>query len=400
MSQPPPLPPAAPSPAPGSRSAGASGVASGSAPTADIPPGGEETAARAVQVRCRNCGANMVWDPTVDALSCAYCGITQAVPRLEGTIVERTMEEVGSAARGFGLATRAATCTRCGAKTDFAGQETSTTCVFCGAPTVLEESSYRNALRPESLIPLDVARSQIDDAFGRWARGLWFRPNDLRRARIAGARGLYVPAWTFDANVHSQWSADAGYYYTVMEPRPVMVNGKMQIRMVPVQKVRWEPAFGERRDVFDDLVVHASKGLSPELARELGGYEMKGLVPYRPEYLSGWGAEEYAIDLEAGWKDALARMQARQSERCSGDVPGDTQRNLRVRNTITDVRWKLILLPVWSLTYRHGGKDYAVLVHGTNGRVVGDAPYSWIKIALLVLGIGAAVLLILALMSM
>jgi len=359
-----------------------------------------EIGARAVQVNCPNCGANMVWDPEADALSCGYCRHTLVVPRLEGTIVERTLEEVGTAARGFGVATRAAKCSRCGAKTDFVGQDVSTACVFCGAPTVLEESSYRNALRPQSVIPLDVSRTQIEGAFKTWTKGLWFRPNELKRARVDGARGLYVPAWSFDADVFSQWSADAGWYYTVMEPRPVMVNGKMSVRMVPVQKVRWEPAFGERRDVFDDLLVHASKGLSPKLAAELGGFETKGLVPYRPEYLSGWSAEEYAVDLESGWKRGLERIEEHQTSRCSGDVPGDTQRNLRVRNTVSHVRWKLVLLPVWSVTYRHGGKDYAVLVHGTSGRVVGDAPYSWIKIAALVFAVGVGVIVLLGLMSL
>ncbi len=342
----------------------------------------------------------MVWDPESDALSCGYCQHRMPVPRAEGTIVERTLEEVGTAARGFGVATRAAVCTRCGAKTDFVGQDVTMSCVFCGAPTVLEETSYRNALRPESLIPLDIGRGQIDAAFQRWTSTLWFRPNELRRARVDDARGLYVPAWSFDSRVHSAWSADAGYYYTVMEPRPVMVNGKMTVRMVPVQKVRWEPAFGERRDVFDDLLVHASKGLSTKLAVELGKFETKALVPYRPEYLSGWGAEEYALDLEGGWRAGLQKMEATQTQRCSGDVPGDTQRDLRVQNTVSDVRWKLVLLPVWSLTYRHGGKTFAVLIHGQSGRVVGDAPYSWLKIAALVVGIMLGVLFILALMSL
>jgi ribosomal protein S27E len=363
-------------------------------------PGAAEPGARAVQVRCPNCGANMTWDPAADALSCGYCGHQLEVPRLEGTILERTLEEVGSAARGFGVETRAARCTRCGAKTNFTGRDVTTSCAFCGAPTVLEESSYRNALRPESVIPLDVARAQIDAAFVKWTSKLWFRPNDLRRARVGDARGLYVPAWTFDADVESRWSADAGWYYTVMEPRPVMVNGKLTVRMVPVQKVRWEPAFGQRRDLFDDLMVHASKGLSPKHAEDLGAFDTKKLVPYRPEYLSGWGAEEYAVDLEAGWQDAMARMEARQSQRCSGDVPGDTQRNLRVQNTVRDVRWKLVLLPIWSFSYHHGGKDFAVLVHGTSGRVVGDAPYSGIKIALLVFTIGMGVLFLLVLMGL
>jgi hypothetical protein len=323
-----------------------------------------------------------------------------AVPRAEGTILERTLEEAGSAARGFGVATRAARCTSCGATTDFTGQEVSATCAFCGAAAVLEESSYRNALRPESLIPLDVGRAQVEGAFRRWTAGLWLRPDALKRARIDGALGVYVPAWTFDCGVHSQWSADSGTYYTVMEPRPVMVNGRLQVRMVPVQKVRWEPAWGERDDAYDDLLVHASKGLPPELAAELGRFDTRQLVPYRPEYLAGWAAEEYALDLEGGWQAALRRVEETQRARCSADVPGDTQRNLRVRNVVSGVRWKLVLLPVWSLTYRHAGQTYAVLVHGQSGRVVGRAPYSWVKILLLALGILAALALVLALLSL
>jgi hypothetical protein len=59
-----------------------------------------------------------------------------------------------------------------------------------------------------------------------------------------------------------------------------------------------------------------------------------------------------------------------------------------------------VLLPVWSLTYRHGGQTYAVLIHGQSGRVVGDAPYSWVKIAALVAAILIGVLLLLAILSL
>jgi hypothetical protein len=172
----------------------------------------------------------------------------------------------------------------------------------------------------------------------------------------------------------------------------VLVNGRPTVRMQQVQKVRWEPAWGQRDDVYDDLLVHASKGLPEKLADELGRFDTRALVPYRPEYLAGWRAEEYAIDLDAGFRGAQARIEATQGERCGGDVPGDTQRALRVANRLADVRWKHVLLPIWSLTYDFGGKSYAVLVHGQSGKVAGEAPYSWIKIALLVVGIVLAVL--------
>jgi hypothetical protein len=67
-----------------------------------------------------------------------------------------------------------------------------------------------------------------------------------------------------------------------------------------------------------------------------------------------------------------------------------------VRNHVTDVRWKHVLLPIWSVAYRYGGKTYPVLVHGQTGRVVGRAPLSWAKILLLALVVAALVLAVLA----
>jgi DNA-directed RNA polymerase subunit RPC12/RpoP len=351
----------------------------------------EPARAQEVRLRCKNCGAQVTWDPDEDALVCAYCRTSVRVPRAEGKIVEHTLEDAGSAARGLGVEVRVSRCQRCGAQVTFDARTTSKVCVFCGSPEILEQSANRNAIRPESLVPLDVGRATVEKEFRAWLGGLWLRPSALQGLRDFDAVGVYVPFWTFDAKAHSDWSADSGTYYYVTEPTVVLVNGRPTVRMQQVQKIRWEPAWGARDDAYDDLLVHASKGMPEKLAGELGRFDTKALVPYRPEYLAGWRAEEYAVDLEAGFRSAQSQIEATQATRCGGDVPGDTHRNLRVSNRLTDVRWKHVLLPVWSLTYAFGGREYAVLVHGQTGKVVGEAPYSWIKILLLVLGILAAV---------
>jgi hypothetical protein len=258
---------------------------------------------------------------------------------------------------------------------------------------VLEQAANRHALRPESVIPLDVGRATVEKEFRKWIGSRWFRPNALARTREFHAVGVYVPYWTYDATVDAQWSADAGHYYYVPVTYTAMINGRpvMQTRME--QRIRWEPAWGQRHDVYDDVLVHASRGLSTELAQKLGAWDMKALVRYRPEYIAGWRAEEYSVDLEQGWGQALATIEADERRRCSGDVPGDTQRNLRVHNTVQGVRWKHVLLPIWSLTYRFGARNYAVLIHGQSGKVVGEAPLSWLKI----LGFSLLVLALLAL---
>jgi len=363
------------------------------------PPIGAPTRAAGARFPCRNCGAATEWDPDRDAMVCAHCQTAVPVQRGAGTIVEHALEEAGAAARGLGVELRVARCSRCGAQVTFDERTTSKGCVFCGCAQVLEQASNRNALRPESLVPLDVGRDPVEKEFRAWLSKLWFRPSALRSLRGFRAIGVYVPFWTFDARVHSDWTADAGFYYYVTEPTVVIVRGRPSIQMRQVRKVRWEPAAGARDDAFDDLLVHASKGLPEKLAHELGGFDTKALVPYRPEYLAGWRAEEYAVDLEQGFEAGKRQLEAIQAGRCAGDVPGDTHRDLAVRNHVSEVRWKHILLPLWTLNYTFGGKEYPVLIHGQTGRVVGEAPYSWIKILLLVLGIAAAVLLALALLS-
>ena len=366
----------------------------------ESPPSPPPVEAQNVRFRCPNCGATMTWNPDVDALACDHCQKAIAVPRLEGTIVEHPLEEASSAPVGLDLAVRVARCGECGAQVAFEENATAGSCCFCGSPQVLEQSANRNALRPESVIPLDVGRATVEQEFRKWIGSRWFRPNALARTREFRAVGLYVPCWTYDATVDAQWSADAGYYYYVPVTYTTVVNGRTVVQTRMEQRIRWEPAWGQRHDVYDDVLVHASRGLSRELAAQLGKWDMRALVRYRPEYLAGWRAEEYSVDLEQGWTQALATVTAEEERRCSGDVPGDTQRNLRVHNTVSGVRWKHVLLPLWSLTYSFGGKNYAVLIHGQTGKVVGEAPLSWLKITgfvLLVLLLVAAILGIVAL---
>ena len=347
---------------------------------------------------CPNCGAEMVWDPDADAQVCGHCDFRRPIAKSNATIVERALEDSQSAARGFGTEARVAQCGNCGARVTFDESATSTDCVFCGSPSVLSQDERRNPLRPESLIPLDVGRETVRKQFRKWTAGMWFRPNALRNIDQFQAQGVYVPCWTFDAHVHSDWSADSGTYYYVTVMVAVVINGRPSMVPQQVRHVRWSPANGARDDVYDDMLVPASGFVRGDLLKKLGAFDNTALVPYQPEYLAGWHAEEYRVDLADGWKLAQSLIEAQQTARCSSDVPGDTQRDLRVANTIRDVRWKHILLPVWTLTYRCNGKPYTVLIHGQTGNVQGDAPISWAKVLGLIFGL-ALFFLIVALAS-
>jgi DNA-directed RNA polymerase subunit RPC12/RpoP len=338
----------------------------------------------------------MAWDPEAGALSCEYCGGKREIETAGAPIEEYSLADAGERATGLGLDVRAARCENCGAKVAFDEASTAERCVFCGSASVLVEEARRNAIRPESLIPLDVGRDTVQKSVVEWIGGLWFRPGALKKLRRFEAVGVYVPYWTYDCAVHSRWTAEAGHYYYVQVRHTVMRNRIPTTVMRRERRTRWEPAAGQRYDTYDDVRVLASHGVGADLARQLGKYDTSKLVPYRPEYLAGWAAEEYRIDLEQGWELGRKQIEASQERRCSGDVPGDTQRHLQVRNRISDVRWKHLLLPMWSLSFDFRGKTYPVLVHGQTGRVVGKAPYSGSKIFFLILFIALVIVALVA----
>jgi predicted RNA-binding Zn-ribbon protein involved in translation (DUF1610 family) len=376
------------------------------APRPDTPHGGApagpdphvlteaRTADRArIDLECDECGAPLAWSPEDFALSCAHCGTRREVLARDALILERPLDgaSLADAETGYGLDLRVLACETCGARTALEGHTVADHCPFCGSPQLLDQGAHRNRVRPESVVPLHVGRAKVEEAFRTWVRSRWFRPNALARQREFAALGVYVPAWTFDARAYSRWTAQSGTYYWETEYVSVRVGNRTERQARQVRKVRWRPAAGDRHDVFDDLLVLASKAIDTELAEKLGPFERGALVPYRPEYLAGWRAEEYQVDLDEGWRRGRGEMESIQRSRCAGDVPGDTHRALRVETHLDDVRWKLVLLPLWSLSYRFGGKHYAVLVHGVTGRIVGRAPLSWVKVLLLVLAIGAVV---------
>ncbi len=357
-------------------------------PPSQAAPSGQE-------FPCQNCGAKLQYDATSQAMKCPYCGAQQAVAQKAGPPGGREIpieEGIRMAAKGFGTPVTSVGCKDCGATVNVPPGEGTAKCAFCGSQQVMAQEAAGTAIRPESMVPFKVDKPGANKKFEEWLGGLWFRPNDLKKmAKLQEMGGVYIPFWTFDAWVKSQWTAEAGYHYYETESY-TDENGNRATRQV--QRTRWQFASGGRTDFFDDTLVCASKGLPPGLVSRFQTFDTKQLTPYEPSFLAGWRAESYAIDLMPAWGMGQEKMSDVQRSRCSSDVPGDTQRNLVVSNQFSHVTFKHVLLPIWIAAYRYNGKPYQFLVNGQTGEVVGLAPWSFWKIFFAVMAVLAVIITI------
>jgi DNA-directed RNA polymerase subunit RPC12/RpoP len=350
---------------------------------APAPP--EPASAGSRRFPCASCGADLAWEPSSRSLHCPFCRKGTEVPA-GGPAGERDLAGVlgGAAApKEAAPAVRVLDCSACGARVEIPPTERAGRCAYCGSTRVVEEAADPSRLRPDSVIPFAISAAGAEERFRKWIRGLWFRPNALRRgSALHELRGVMIPYWTFDAGAASEWTAMAGHYYWVPVPTK---NG---VRME--RRIRWVPASGNRRDAYDDLLVLASRGLDAELVAKIEPFQVRALEPYRDEFLAGLSAENYAVPVDEGWTRARTRILAEQESRCAGDVPGDTHMALQVKTQMDGKRFRLALLPVWIAAYNFRGKVFRFLVNGQTGEVQGRAPISWWKVAGLVLGILAA----------
>ncbi len=358
----------------------------------------EEVAAQK-KFNCPSCGAEAHWNPAKQALVCDFCGTVAAAQPgkkggdpMEQDLLE-ALQRIGDDKRGWADETRSVKCQSCQAITVFDASRAAQRCDFCGSAAIIPVDEQSRPIKPESLLEFKIAESKVRETIRQWYGNHWFAPNKLgSRALTDTLHGIYIPYWTFDAQVAADWEAMSGDYYYENE-QYTDSNGNRQTRQE--RKIRWYPSSGHVDHFFDDDLVPATRGVNPELLRRVEPFPTTSdLKPYEAGYLSGWTVEQYQIDLVAAAKHAREMMDAAMEQLCAQEVPGDTHRDLSVQANYDGQTFKHILVPVWLLSYTYGRETYQVVVNGYTGTIAGHYPKSWVKILLLVLAILTVIWLI------
>ena len=350
---------------------------------------------------CAACGAQAEWNPAKQLLVCPFCGTSAPfqVDAGTGAIVEidlvRALRELPEEARGWQTDRRTVQCQSCKAVSVFDPARVGQHCDFCGSPALVDYTEIKAPIRPQSLLPFKVSESQVREQIRGWYASKWLAPSKLKsRALVDRVKGIYIPYWTFDAQAVCPWEAEAGYYYYTTETYRDS-KGNQQTRQV--RHTRWEPASGEIRHFFDDEPVPGTHGIPHALLKQVEPFPTAELVPYETAFLSGFVVEHYQVVLLDAAQASEAAMTEKLRAMCSNEVPGDTQRNLEIHPSFSAQTFKHILAPVWLLIYTFGTKNYQVVVNGYTGRIGGQYPLSFWKVAFLVLLAIIAVIVILML---
>lgn len=336
---------------------------------------------------CVNCGAELIYAPGTTELKCDYCGYTETITQSENGFEELELkpylEKMGSQSHSEEITMLH--CKNCGANQHIEENYKSLSCIYCGSPLIIEDAYKEEWILPGAVLPFQIDHNKAHQIFKKWVNGLWFAPNNLKKAAIdpEKTRGLYAPFWTFDAQLYATYTGQRGEYYYVSK---TVGSGKNK-RTVRERRTRWYPASGSVSGFVDDTLIKASSQKTGIIPTSIARWNLKMLKPFDSAYLSGFVTEKYTIPLLEGHTESNKVAESIADNWVRRDIGGDTQQVSSMNMKLSDETFKHILLPIYISIYKFKGKRYNFFVNGQSGTISGQRPYSFWKIFLLVLAI-------------
>lgn len=337
---------------------------------------------------CPGCGAQMSFNPAKGLLSCSYCQKTVPLNVSSAPVLERDFEQWSgkhhTELAALSLNALEVDCPGCHAQITFEPPDIAGRCPFCSTHITAQPHVANPVITPESILPFNVDQTKAQQRLSKWLKTRWFAPDGLKQlAQHEGIQGVYLPFWTFDCHTRTHYTGERGTHYYVTKTRRVQnEEGKWVDETYQDCQTRWTGVSGQVQRFFNDLLVPAVESVKVAHLKQLPPWSLTQLVAYDPRFLSGFRVQRYQVSLERGFECAKQDMQGKINSDIRHDIGGDEQQIHSQSTTYQDRSFKHLLLPVWMATYRYQNQPYQVLINGETGKVVGDRPYSIIKIAL------------------
>jgi predicted RNA-binding Zn-ribbon protein involved in translation (DUF1610 family) len=238
-------------------------------------------------------------------------------------------------------------------------------CPYCGSTNMtINEGAHER--RPDKIIPFQISREQVKVRLAEFTRSKKLIPGDFT-GKIEKVAAYYVPFWLYDCDTRIMLK-----YSATKDGKGYLLNraGTAQFSNLP--------ADGSLR--FNDSQMEA---IEP--------YDFRQLVDYDDRYFAGFMGYKQDVDEMASMKRVERRIYNTAIGLFRDSVKGYGATVSECKIGVSNIRVKYALLPVWQLSTVYNGKRFIFFMNAQTGKITGQTPISWEKVAFqffIIIGIG------------
>lgn len=349
---------------------------------------------KAVDHKCPSCNANIDYNPKLKKWKCDYCGSSFTLKELEIN-EEKFKQESISKSKELKKNKKEEIeqeydeyqCNNCGAKIVANPNTAATFCIYCKNTAILK-SRLADQFTPSRIIPFNLIKNDAIEAFKKVGKKKFLMPKEFSDSKnIQELTGIYIPFWLYSCKIDSSFEANADrittwkmgdYLYTKTDTYKITRNSEFEYNLIPFD--------GSVR--FNDAIMNS---IEP--------FNYKELVDFSSSYLSGFLAEKYDVMEEDAKKVAFERAKNTSSSIIKS-VPGySIVRPINEENVVKEEEIEYVLFPVWMVNIKYKEKFYTFAMNGQTGKMIGDIPYSKIKLLFFILAVFIIIFSVVALLT-
>ncbi|MBP5492287.1 MAG: hypothetical protein J6Y08_05530 [Clostridiales bacterium] len=332
---------------------------------------------------CNRCGEPLVFDPLKKVYKCGACGASWQPSEAIDPVKER-LETVKVMPEGASdeiveefINCYVYVCSSCGGSVIVNDSEASTTCVYCGSPTVVFERIAKEKA-PEFIIPFSVSEEEAVDAVHGAFQKNQFIPKAFKNATPEIVRGIYVPYWIVDG-LHAEAAIVEGFDDDGNDSASFQYFGRSGLLE------------------FHNLTQDASLMLNDAIAEKLEPFDLNKLRIFHESYLLGF----YSNVSDMKNYDLVKAVSKRTETLFEEDMMSSIRvPKLKLRrkfsNTLVNKDVRYAMMPVWFVSFNYNGEHHTALVNGDTGKVVSAIPWKKGKFVAELIALGLAITALLA----
>lgn len=318
---------------------------------------------------CPNCGGGLRYDIESRMMKCDRCGGTTDLHKLDAG-----QEDDGDDT----MEVTEFHCPQCGAMVYSTDTSVTGFCSFCGSDVVFSSKLGRTR-RPAAIVPFTVTREHCESLYREHLKRYRLKPGFMdSEETVSHFRPVYVPFWSYHVKSEGLAELKGHKSYTKGDYR---YDEDYNLSM--------------RAEIDQDHILYdASTAFEDETAAMLQ-HTAADAVPFHPAYLSGFYAQAADVEADTYQREAAATavrmfMNQVKAEYAMDRVEmlGDMEDSFGLPNA--EYEESLMMMPVWLLAQRQGGRVIYTAVNGSSGQVICDVPVSMGKLGGVILGVAAA----------
>lgn len=171
------------------------------------------------EASCPSCGATMKYSPKRLKLFCENCETCKDIeflPLGEKHLWENRNKNT-SDVKEWAEETKNLKCPNCGANVILNKLEYSKACPYCGS-SLVGDTSELPSIAPDGIIPFTFSNEEAVDKYVAGLRKKWFVPNAFKKAPpVDNIHGVYIPSFGYDADTISKYSGTLATDHTTRD---------------------------------------------------------------------------------------------------------------------------------------------------------------------------------------